>query len=108
MSIDIDHLSIDELVALNDRVVERIQLLDDMQAHHDMMECHRDFNIGNTVRFNSKHGPQIGKLVKFNRKTVDIITGEGRRWRVPPNLISAVKEVGGAQPTAVTAKKRPE
>ena len=47
MSIDIDGLSYEELVQLNHRVVERLKMLQAMQAHVDMMA----FNLGARVSF---------------------------------------------------------
>ena len=38
MSIEIDHLSADELVALNHRIVERLKMLESLQAHQSMMQ----------------------------------------------------------------------
>ena len=76
MPIDIDHLSVEKLVALNHRILERLKFLDHLQAHRDMMSL----NIGNRVSFDSpQHSRQVGTLVKFNRKTVTVITDDGRR-----------------------------
>ena len=49
MSIDIDGLSLEELVQLNHRVVERIKMLQAMQAHVDMMA----FNLSAKVSFDT-------------------------------------------------------
>lgn len=88
MTIDIDQLTADELVELNHRIVERLKILDTLQAHHDMMA----FNIGSRVSFDSKRGRQLGTLTKFNQKTVTVVTEDGRRWRVSPHLLSKVKD----------------
>ena len=45
MTIDIDSLSEDELIALNNLVVARLRMLRDMRAHMDMMS----FRIGDRV-----------------------------------------------------------
>lgn len=100
--IDIDHLSIDELVELNKRVVDRIKRLDEMQAQINMMA----FNLGAKVSFDSKYGRQFGTVVKFNRKTVVVVTGGGRRWKVSPNLLSAVKDIDDSHPAAGQNQKR--
>ena len=65
MTVDIDQLTIDELVALNQRIVERIKFLEHAHVHLDMMA----FNLGARVSFDSQYGRQLGTLVKFNRKT---------------------------------------
>jgi len=87
--ISIDGLSIDELIALNHRVVERIKFLEKAQAHVDMMA----FNLGARVSFESSDGRRFGQLTKYNRKTVTVITDEGQQWRIPPHLLSPVKDI---------------
>jgi len=89
MPIDIDGLSLEELMQLNHRVVERIKMLQSMQAHVDMMA----FNLGTKVSFETDHGRVVGTLVKYNRKTVNVVTDDGRQYRVSPGLLSAVKDV---------------
>lgn len=87
--IDIDHLTIEELEALNHRIVERLKFLDAVQAHREMMAL----NIGAKVSFDSpRHGRQVGTVVKFNRKTVSVVSDDGRRWKVAPQLLSRVKD----------------
>ena len=89
MSIDIDGLSYEELLQLNHRVVERLKMLEAMQAHIDMMA----FNLGARVSFDSQYGRQFGTIVKYNRKTVTVLGDDGRQWRVSPGLLSPVKDV---------------
>jgi len=89
MKIDIDKLTEKELSGLNHRIVERLKFLESMRAHAEMME----FNIGEKVSFKSPgHETQIGALVKYNKKTVTVVTEEGQRWNVSPHLLSKVKE----------------
>ena len=102
MSVDIDHLSVDELITLNHRIVERLKFLETMQAHMDMMA----FNLGTRVSFDSKHGRQLGTLVKFNRKTVTVQTDSGQRWKVSPHLLSAVKDANPTQSAPGENQKR--
>lgn len=87
--IDIDQFSIEELYILNERIVERIKFLEHAQAHVSMMA----FNIGARVSFETAEGRQIGRLVKRNRKTVNVDTDDGRHWRIPPHLLMEVKEI---------------
>ena len=103
MVIDIDGLSLEELMQLNHRVVERIKMLQAMQAHVDMMA----FNLGAKVSFDTDEGRVVGTLVKYNRKTVNVLTDDGRHYRVTPGLLSAVKDVDSApQPKGPRKKKR--
>ena len=98
---DIDHLDLEGLYALNDRVVERIKFLQHARAHMSMMA----FNSGTRVSFESAEGRQFGRLVKYNRKTVNVDTEDGRRWRIAPHLLSEVKEVPAQMP-ATTSKNQ--
>lgn len=102
MPIDIDGLSIDELMQLNHRVVERIKMLQAMQAHVDMMA----FNLGSKVSFQTDTGRVIGTLVKYNRKTVNVVGDNGRHYRVTPGLLSAVKDVGNEPKPKDSRKKK--
>ena len=90
MPVDIDPLSYEELIALNHRIVERLKFLDSLQAHRAMMA----FDVGARVSFEStREGRLTGTLVKFNRKTVTVITDDNRQWRVPPEMLSPIGDV---------------
>ena len=88
----------------SDTIRERIKMLQSMQAHVDMMA----FNLGTRVSFDSQHGRQLGTLVKYNRKTVTVLSDDGRQWRVSPGLLSPVKDAGNtpSQPPKANKKKR--
>lgn len=93
MNVDLTALSYDELVDLHEQIIERLKLLDNMDAYQSM---HR-FNLGSRVCFeSSRHGMQMGTLVKFNQKTVAVLTDDGRRWKVSPQMLSPVVEEGKA------------
>ncbi|WP_419595301.1 hypothetical protein, partial [Thiolapillus sp.] len=70
MPIDIDGLSFEELLDLNQRVVA--------QAHIEMMQ----FNLGQQVSFEHQGGRMLATLVKYNRKTVTVVTDNGQRWNI--------------------------
>ena len=104
MSIDIDNLTIEQLEALNHRIVERLKILDSVHAYQEMMV----YDLGARVSFDSsRHGYQVGTLAKFNRKTVTVITDSGRRWNVPPRMLSpvTVKDVTPGKPLTRTDGK---
>jgi hypothetical protein len=87
MKIDIDRLTEAELVDLNHRIVARLRLLNQMRAHAEMLE----FRVGDRVSFRpSGQGRVEGMLTRYNKKTVTVITDEGRQWNVSPNLLSKV------------------
>ncbi|MEE8056614.1 MAG: hypothetical protein V3T17_02080 [Pseudomonadales bacterium] len=90
MTIDIDKLTEEELVELNHKVVERLKFLASFHAHNEMMQ----FTLGEQVSFDPPgNGRQIGILVKFNKKTVTVITESGQKWNISPHLLSKVKKV---------------
>jgi hypothetical protein len=90
MKFDIDSLSYDELVELNQKIVARLKFLDSMHAHKEMMR----FSPGDQVCFEPPgRGKQFGTLVKYNKKTVTVITESGQKWNVSPHLLSKVKSV---------------
>jgi hypothetical protein len=90
MKIDIDKMTEAELVELNHRIVQRLKFLESMHHHNEMLK----FNIGDKVSFEpSGRGRQTGTLVKYNQKTVTIVTDSGQRWNVSPSFISKMKVV---------------
>lgn len=89
VKIDIDKLSLEELVDLNHRIVERLKFLESMHHHAEMMK----FSIGDKVTFEPPGRPrQIGTLAKYNKKSVTVITDSGQKWTVAPELISKAKD----------------
>ena len=90
MKIDIDTLKYDELVELNQKIVERLKFLDSMHTHKEMMQ----FSPGDQVCFEAPgRDKQFGTLVKYNQKTVTVISESGQKWNVSPHLLSKVKSV---------------
>lgn len=89
MKIDIDRLTEAELIELNHRIVERLRFLQQMRAHGTMLE----FSIGERVTFTPDGRPPVfGMLVKYNKKTVTVVTDDGQRWNVSPTFLSRVKK----------------
>jgi hypothetical protein len=85
MKIDIDQLSEAELIDLNNRIVARLRFLQQMRAHVEMLE----FKIGDRVTFRPPgQGPVEGMLTRYNKKTVTVVTDEGRQWNVSPTFLS--------------------
>lgn len=90
MKIDIDSMTYDELVELNHKIVARLKFLDSMHAHKEMLQ----FSPGDQVCFEPPgRGKLFGTLVKYNKKTVTVITESGQKWNVAPQLLSKVKNV---------------
>lgn len=84
VKINIDKLSEEELIDLNNKIVERLRLLTQMRAHSQMLE----FKIGDRVMFQPEgRPPLLGMLTRYNRKTVTVITDDGQHWNVSPGLL---------------------
>jgi hypothetical protein len=88
---DIEHLSEKELIELNCRIVERIKLLEKARVNGDMMR----FSQGDRVAFEPQTGTLVkGTLVKFNTKTVRILTDDGDIWNVAPRFLRRLSKPG--------------
>ena len=96
MPIDIDKLTHRELIDLNNRVVARLNFLQQMRAHASMLE----FSIGERVSFQPDgHDVLYGIIAKYNRKSVTVIAETGQRWTVAPGLLSKVVSTSPATRT---------
>jgi hypothetical protein len=84
VNIDVDKLTEEELIDLNNRISARLRLLNQMRAHKRMME----FKIGDRVTFQPGGRPVLtGILTRYNQKTVTVITDGGEHWNVSPDLL---------------------
>jgi hypothetical protein len=84
MQINIDHLGESELVELNHRIVARLRFLRQLDAHETMLE----FRIGERVVFHPQGRSTVaGMITRYNKKTVSIVTDDGHRWNVAPQLL---------------------
>ena len=84
MMIDINQFTEAELIDLNRRIVERLRLLTQMRAHVAMLK----FKIGDRVQFQPNQWETIqGMLTRYNKKTVTVITDDGRQWNISPGFL---------------------
>jgi len=105
MKVDINKFSEPELIDLNRRIVERLKMMQQLKAHAAMME----FRVGEKVTFQDNGGSSVyGVLTKYNKKTVTVITEDGRHWNVSPSLLTKVDgNVAKVVPaTAIEARAR--
>lgn len=94
MSIDIDRLSEAELIDLNHRIVHRLRFMREARAHQTML----NFKIGDRVFFRASDGRTIdGMLTRYNKKSVTVITDQGQRWTVSPQLLVRVGEASNQE-----------
>lgn len=102
MTINIDKLSVGDLMDLNRRIVERIKFLDSIHSYNEMLK----FNPGDKVSFEPPgRGRLLGTLIKYNQKTVSILTEDGHRWNVAPSLVTKLKSVAGDDATLTIESK---
>jgi hypothetical protein len=87
--INIEQLSKVDLIELNRRIVERLKWLHQIQAQGTM----KKFQIGERVMFHPKNRPTVrGKLTRYNKKSVTVISDEGHRCNVSPELLKKVAD----------------
>ena len=107
MDFDLARLSEDDLVELNRRIVERLQLL---RSAKSLAQVAR-FSVGMVVEFDADDGRTIcGTVARLNQRTVTVVAASGR-WRVSPSLLrtAAVPQArGSASPRVVALPRRPE
>ena len=99
MNIDIDKLTEEELIDLNNRIIARLRFLNQMRAHLQML----DFRIGDQVTFQPDGRPPLfGIITRYNKKTVTVITDGGQHWNVAPSLL---RKAGPVNDTDIITSK---
>ena len=88
---NIQHLSIQELIDLNNKVVLRIRHLRRAKSR----EAAHTLCVGNKVSFENNHGrTEIGIVTKVNRTKAKIriqtSTGNSSLWNVPMNMLTVI------------------
>lgn len=106
MNIDITHLSEGELRALNRQIVERLRLMQQMRTQERMLE----FRVGDRVSFEPEgRGVLFGVLLRYNKKTITVLTEGGEQWKVSPGFLRRVVDVDppvAAGPNVIPLKKK--
>jgi hypothetical protein len=84
MKIAIDNLTESELIHLNEKIIQRLRMIRQMRAHVQML----GFQIGERVWFHTE-GEEIvrGMVVRYNKKSVTVVTDDGHRWTVAPGFL---------------------
>jgi len=89
MKIDIDQLTENELIDLNNRIVARLRFMQQFRAHAQMLK----FSIGDRVAFQpDSHPLLIGVITRYNKKTVTVITEGGQQWNVAPGFLRRAEQ----------------
>lgn len=90
MKIDIDRLTEAELVDLNNRIIQRLRLMQQMRAHATMLE----YSLGERVCFRPDGRALVyGVVTRYNKKTVTVITDGGEHWNVSPSALQKASDV---------------
>jgi len=98
MKTDIDHLTESELIHLNEKIIQRLRMIRQMRAHVQML----GFQIGERVWFQADGQETVrGMVVRYNKKSVTIVTDDGHRWTVSPGFL---RKIASEPSTHVTAK----
>lgn len=107
MPIDLTKLSEDELIELNRRIVERLQLV---RSAKSLTQLAR-FSVGMLVEFDTDDGRTVrGTVARLNQRTATIVSASGR-WRVSPSLLrvvdaSQVATAAGSRVVAMPPSRR--
>lgn len=97
MSVDIEKLSLDELIDLNRRVVRRIQYLVSLKTRAQLDR----FEIGDRVTFQSEDRAVSGVVIRVNRKTLSIHTDDHGHWNIHPKFLTKVQTANSPLPQDV-------
>ncbi len=80
----VKRLNEDDLLFLNRLIVERLKLISQARSTSLMAS----FTKGDRVRFKTPDGRMLeGIVLRLNKKTVSITTGDGHQWNVAPGLL---------------------
>jgi len=78
------HMGEQDLLFLNRMVVERLNLL--AQARSTVQLAR--FAEGDRVQFTANDGSiKHGMVMRLNKKTASVLTGDGQNWKVSPALL---------------------
>lgn len=86
----IEDMTLEQLLELNEIICERIDYL---RARQDQ-DVLAALCLGNQVCFNNKEGQkEFGVVIKINRKTVVVLTKDKKQWKIPPGLLTIIKDL---------------
>lgn len=88
---NIDDLSIEQLLELNAVICRRIDYLRTRAAQDVLIKL----RLGQEVHFQSNEGQIFGRVIKINQKTVVVRSEDNRQWKLPAGLVKMLQDVGG-------------
>lgn len=84
----IKRLSEEDLRFLNGLIVERLKLINQLRHTSEMIK----FTRGDRVGFRTRDGIAYeGHVLQLNKKTIAVLTDDGRQWKVSPGLLTLIK-----------------
>lgn len=84
MSVNIDQLSVEDLIELNKQVVLRIK---ELQSQAEINAASQ-FRIGDIVSFTSKDEKKIvGFITAIKKNKIKVFTEENQMWTLPPRIL---------------------
>lgn len=86
---NIEDLTIDQLLDLNEIICQRI---DELRAKEAMEAIFR-LRLGIQVSFEAHEGKVFGRVIKINRKTVVVESEDRRQWKLPATMVVPVKDI---------------
>ena len=85
MSVNIENLTVQELIELNGQIINRIKEL----RKQEQVRAVSQFRLGDVVSFTHKYNQKIIGLILSVRKTkISILTEDNEQWTVSPGLLS--------------------
>ena len=104
---DVTKLSEDDLIELNRRIVERLQLL---RSARSLAQLAR-FSVGMVVEFDTDDGRTVtGTIARLNQRTATVVTASGR-WRASPGLLrrpTKTPHTNTQSPRVIALPRRPD
>ena len=97
MSIDVEKLSLEELVDLNRRIVHRIRYLHSLKTRAQLDR----FEVGDRVTFQSEGRPVSGVVIRVNQKTLSIHTDDHHHWNIHPKFLTKTQSANSSLPQDV-------
>ena len=87
---NIDDMTIEQLLEINRIICERIDELRDRQD----LQALSDLRIGLKVCFDGRRGYVTGTVIKINRKSVIVLSEDGvHQYKAPPGMLRPLRDV---------------
>jgi hypothetical protein len=88
-------------------VLQRVAIHPASQVEELTPRRWKDLFADNPLFDGGRQGMQVSTLIKFNQKTVTVLTDDGRhRWKVSPQILSPIIEEDGDKANVIELKKK--